>query len=182
MKISVRWLAVSALALTAASPASALLISGTEVGGIDTIVGASSSLFVGGVCEAPGSNPSNEACWGEQVSGGELTYLNKASDVSVMYSADRTLAAFALLGDPAQYIVKNAQAWVLLDNVSATGWGVLDLTSPLLQGLKLNLGKADQLTISHVTAFNASVPEPGALTLVALGVAGLFGVRRRLAA
>lgn len=47
MKISVRWLAVSALALTAASPASALLISGTEVGGIDTIVGASSSLFVG---------------------------------------------------------------------------------------------------------------------------------------
>ena len=159
-----------------ATPAWSIMIGGEEVGSIDVIKGVTDTL---GAC-GPGSNPGNEECWGESVLGGtDLTYSAKTDPVSVMYDAAYETAAFALVSNPGYYIVKNAQTWILLENRVEKDWGVLDLTDPALDGFKLNLGKEDQLFISHVTEFNGTtVPEPGSLALITIGLFGIGAARK----
>lgn len=160
----------------------AIMIMGNDVGSVDNIIGATNDLDGANPLCGPGSDPASEMCWASDQPGvPSLSYSTKNSGVAVIYNVGRTLAAFKLESNPAYFLVKNAQAWVLLENNSRTNWGVLDLTDSALSGLKLNLGKADQLTISHVTEFNGSksVPEPAGLAFAMAGILGLSLLRRR---
>jgi hypothetical protein len=156
---------------------SGLMINGEDVGSIDNIISATDDLNSLGFC-GNGSSPDNEECWAENALGGlNLNFTGQNPDVDVMYSGD--LAAFQLNTGPGYYIIKNAQAWVLLENLLEYDWGVIDLTDSKLDGLKLNLGKDDQLTISHVTgSFEFNVPEPTTLLLMGAGMV-LIGIARR---
>lgn len=167
------------IGLGIASPAYSIMIGGVEVGSIDTIVGVTDDLNDGNGCPN-GSNPDAEECWAEDVLGGtDLTYSGKEQTVDVMY--DGAIAAFALVSGPGHYIVKNAQTWVLLENLADLAWGVLDTSDPLLDDFKLNLGKDDQTTISHVTEFDGThgVPEPNILALIGIGLLGIGFARRK---
>ena len=160
---------------------SMLMIGGNDVGGIDTIVDAISDLNKNPTGCGKGNSPVVEECWADDVSGYDLTYSDKSENVHVIYNGDYTIAAFQLAGGPGHYLVKNASAYVLVYNESDLGWGVLDLDNVLFAGLKLNLGKPDQIYISHVTRFDErKVPEPSIIALFGLGLLGLGFSRRRM--
>ncbi len=175
----VRFATVAAIALSGASHAGIITSgswSGTNVGSADTLIGVTSSLSPCG----PGSSPAAEQCWANDLLGasGSATFLAKEDPVSY-YSTDIPGGyAFSLSGDPGYFIIKNASFWALFHNESDLGWGVFS-TLGLPDGM--NLGGSGQFTISHVTSFNGStsVPEPGALALVGVGLLGIVMLRRR---
>jgi hypothetical protein len=149
-----------------------------DVGQADTLVSLTSSL---GSCPG-GSSPSAETCWANSVLDPDATYFAKSEKVTYYQTDTANLYAFALVGDPGYYIIKNATYWALFQNLASTDWGVF--STALLPG-GMNLGGTGELTISHVTSFNGttSVPEPATLGMYLLGLLGVgFAARRRQAA
>ncbi len=166
-------------------PSWSLIINSIDVGSVDTIKGVTDDLNLNpvGSC-GTGSDPLSEECWAENVLGGgiDVNFLGKEETVDVMYNVGNTIAAFELKTGPGFYIVKNAQTWILMENNLSIDYGVLDLTDSALTGFKLNLGKNDQITISHVTEFDGSidVTEPSILALFGAGLLGLgFSMSRK---
>lgn len=149
-----------------------------DVGQADTLVSVSSSL---GGC-TPGSSTKAETCWANSVLDPNATFFAKEETVTYYQTDTANLYAFALVGDPGYYIIKNAGYWALFQNLASTDWGVFS-TLGLPGGM--NLGGTGELTISHVTSFNGttSVPEPATLGMYILGLLGVgFAARRRQAA
>jgi hypothetical protein len=164
-------------------PSWSLMIDSIDVGSVDTVKGIIVDLNNNPVenCGV-GSDPITEECWAENVLGIDITYSDKQEPVGVMYNSDYTLAAFELETGPGFYIVKNANIWILMENELSIDYGVLDLTHSALDGLTLNLGKVDQLTISHVTEFDGprAIPDPSMLVIFGTGMLGLgFALRRK---
>jgi hypothetical protein len=178
MTRKLRFALFTALTLGFATASQAITITGglydgVDVGSLDDLEGVTSSL--------PNSKPATEAAWVNSILGpGTVTSWDKEETVTYYATDAANTFAFALLGDPGYYVIKNAGYWALFQNNASSDWGVFSSTL-LPAGMNLN-GGSGRLTISHVTSFNpVSVPEPATLGLLGLGLLGVGFARRRKA-
>jgi hypothetical protein len=154
--------------------------SGYDVGMLDTLLGQEFH-------KGPGGNPAGEEAWAESILGIDLTFDGKDETVAIYNTDTANIRAFALSFSPSYFVLKNATYRALFANTGSVDWAVID-TSLLNSGFNLN-----GTTISHATQFNritdpgpnptpnptpGSVPLPGTIFLLGLGLMGLRLSRR----
>ncbi len=189
MRKAYRVMAAGLIALGLASQAQAnLIINGgpfddTDIGSLDTLVSSISDDDFNAEY-GPGGGEQNELDWINDETGESYTGIDKAENVD-WYNvtdtnnlANTNIIAFQLTSGFGYYLVKNAASLrvLFLNNIDYL-WGVIDTTP--LGGLGGDLNLGDDMQISHVSgAGTVTVAEPGALSLLALGLL-VFGISRR---
>lgn len=160
-----KFFALTAL-LSFSSVSWGLMIGSTDVGEIDPLEAQTDDL---GDC-----NGSSEACeleWINSVLAPDTTtYGVKEETVSYDFVDGSDSVIGFLLDSPTEYfLIKNSVWWGLFENVSNFDWAVID-TAILDSGF--NLPDNSEMTISHVGTIGdtVEVPEPGILSLLALGL------------
>ena len=148
---------------------------GTDVGAIDILKGEITSTDFNSTY-GPGGSPALEEQWAEDVLGIDVTFGDSSKTETVdWYDTDTTdVIAFQLQFGGGYYVLKNAQARVLLQNVADLAWGVLDLSA-----LDVNLNLGDDMTISHITEDSNPItpePAPGVPVPAPLALFGLGGL------
>lgn len=166
---------ICAIAMGSTLPAAAYVIqlgsySGTDVGGLDTLLGQTNNLKNSGIA--------TETAWVNSLLNPDTNYVVKTETVQYFSTESSSVFAFELRSDPGFFLVKNAKWWGLYQNNASSDWGVIDL-SQLNSGF--NLSDLDGMTISHVTEFGqyVEVSEPSSLLLLSLGLLSLIMFRRR---
>lgn len=171
---------VALVALTVlAGSASANLIGGVDVGEVDTLLAQTNDLDVDDC--GPGSSPATELCWINTVLEPDTTYGVKTENQTYQFVDGNFDLIGYMLTSPSQYfLVKNSTWWALFENNADFDWAVIDTT---LLNAGFNLPDNEELFISHVATIGSpvvSVPEPGTLGLLGLGLMAM-GIKRRLA-
>ena len=159
------------------SQASAVLIDGgafdgVDVGGIDTFIAEITKPEFQSTY-GPGGSPAKEELWAEHELGTGVTFsdASKTQTVDWFNTDAENVIAFQLQHSGGYYVVKNAQARVLMQNVIESGWGVINL-----EDVSINLNLGNDMTISHVTEDlvvippgGPGIPVPAPLALLGLG-------------
>ncbi|MDN3648192.1 PEP-CTERM sorting domain-containing protein [Reinekea marina] len=176
MKLLPGIIALPLFSLFVGSAHAYLISDGSEVGQLDTFLGSGLTK---------NSNPETEIAEFDSL-GLSLEYQgNKTESVELHAVVDDALGedfwAFSLSSGPGYYIIKNANGKktgknvLLFENNSSYDWAVVRWSD--LEEIQVG----DDLVVSHVTEFNSiiEVPEPATFGMLALGVAGLLGARRK---
>jgi hypothetical protein len=152
---------------------------GDNVGIIDTLKGEISKADLTTLCGNPGGDTSCETDWANTILSPQVDWTIKQADVSYYSTNQSGVYAFKTLLDPDYFLIKNSTVRALFKNEAETGWGVFDVA---VLGLDFNI-PSDEFTISHVTGLNGdgtTVPEPGVLALLAVGLLGMAVARRKM--
>jgi hypothetical protein len=175
MTLKLKLLTAAMVGLSFSSAAYSFTITGgIDVGGIDVFEADTTQSEIGNASQA------SETAWASEALGIDLTFEDKTEDVDFFVTLeDDGVIALALTSSPAYFLVKDAQDYVLFENQDSLDWGVFRL------GDFFNEGKIEEgEPFSHVTEFNGgtiSVPEPGTLALLGIGLLGTIVARRKRA-
>lgn len=144
---------------------------GTNVGLIDTFIAE----------DAKQGSTAAETAWVNTIlSGMGITVEYEVKTETVAYFSTDATGVFAFDLTPAStdyFIVKNAQRIALFKNLMDIDWGVFD-TGDLSSAM--NLPDFSEYTISHSTQFTATVPKPGMVGLLAIGLLGVLVARSKM--
>jgi hypothetical protein len=165
---------------------------GAIVGEVDNFVTYTSKSFM------RNSSPATETSWVNSILNPDVSHTKKTESVAYYETNGTNIFAFELQSKPEYFVIKNSTFWALFENVMSLDWGVFD-ASELGEGFNLpegdnwqishaseqgdgfNLPEGDNGKISHVSEFNGvvSVPEPGSISLLVLGLLGIAMARRK---
>lgn len=181
-------LAALALGAGAMVPAHAVLVGTTEVGSLDTYLGA---------CAAGSSSDALELACITTLSGSTATLVEKVDAVNFTLLSDGTLRAIDVSPDsPGFYLLKfgapgqgaiDSFVFQNLANLNWLAWNMTSIpTQYTIQGLSHYVTTSGTTSTSTTgTPGSTGVPEPGtgALALLGLGLLGAgFGMRRKQSA
>lgn len=151
---------------------------GANVGIVDTLMGEIAKADLTTLCGNPGGSTDCETDWANSILDPDVDFKIKVADVDYFSTNENGVYAFKTLLDPGYFLIKNSTVRALFQNNADLGWGVFDVAD---LGLDFNI-PSDEFTISHVTGFNGdetTVPEPGVLALLAVGLLGMVAARRK---
>ena len=157
-------------------PSWAIMMGSTDVGDVDTFIEEAAKVN-GEVAETNWVNSVLVPDWETSA----VTFTIKTPDpldVNYFMTDTTNVFAFELLSEPEYFLIKNATRMALFKNLEDVDWGVFDAS---LLSSEMNIPTSGY-TISHVTELNGSVPEPGVLGLLGIGMIGIVLGRRRMAA
>ena len=173
------------LAGFASMPSWGVLITSTDpyinVGSVDLLEGQIDNDGLALICT--GGSPDCETEWVNSIlEGPDVSWTVKNEDIDYFATNTDDVYAFELTGEPEYFLIKNSTHRALFQNLINVNWGVFDVV--LLGGEDggFNLGGvSDDLIISHVMQLgdSASVPEPGMVGLLAIGLLGVAVARRK---
>ena len=155
---------------------SAGVLDGSDVGVVDTFLGASTGI----------TGIAAEVTYINSLAGTTFTKDDVKEIADIAYYSTDTADTFAAdltdFSEPGFFLVKNSTWTAVFKNLLSLDFGVF---TSCLSGCQLNSADfkigTDDFTISHITAApgGGTVPEPGILTLMGLGLLGLGFTRRR---
>jgi len=146
---------------------------GAIVGELDNYVAYTSKASMSN------SNPDSETNWVNSILNPDVNYTVKTEKLNYYQTNGTNIFAFELKSKPEYFVIKNSIYWALYQNVMSLDWGVFDADA-LNEGF--NLPDGDSWQISHVSEFSGavSVPEPGSISLLVLGLIGLVIARKKI--
>jgi hypothetical protein len=151
---------------------------GTNVGAVDTLIGEISKTDLTTLCGNPGGSTGCETQWANTILSPDVNWTVKVADVDYFTTDQSGVYAFELFADPGYFLIKNSNARALFKNNNKLDWGVFNVAS---LGLDFNI-PSDEFIISHVTSLDGgdnTVPEPGVLALLAVGLLGMAAASRK---
>lgn len=161
----------------------------TDVGGYDSIIASVTQ----GTPDLLNSGDATVLAWVESELGFSVTFDSKNDGVFDWNLVDGTINSWAhsLSTDPEYFLIKigngglfdsngdAAQSHYLFENSDSLSYGVMNFDLFDLYDMNNNVVTIDQMRVSHISEFNATIPEPGTLALFGLGLLGLVVASRR---